>query len=384
MNNILGFGIYIVAQQIVLMPIISRILPEIEFSRVSIYISIFAILTNVFGSELGIVRQVLSEKCKSCSDYNLILLQLIPIVGLLSYLLLNFFGFKSIDIVALTLCIYLGNLRLYTASLFRLNHDFKKIVYQNLLYLIGVVLGLIFMTYWRFVFLPFLFAELFCFFYGFFYCDFSFKKIEKTNQHSLIVNKFLDFGSISLLVNLASYFDRLIIYPILGANAVAIYFATSSMSKVISLITNPLHGVILSWLKGDDLEFRDRVIQNLIKISVPLVLFVFIISLPITYISVRIFYPIYLNDALYIMMPICVGVAFSSMSSIVKGVLLKYVDSKKLIHSYLIYIFILVIFGGFFSFYYGLVGFSISTALANIALSFSFYFLLNRTVRHSI
>ena len=60
--NTLGFGIYIATQQILLMPIMARILPEEDFAKVVLYISVFAIITNVLGSELGIVKQVKKEK----------------------------------------------------------------------------------------------------------------------------------------------------------------------------------------------------------------------------------------------------------------------------------------------------------------------------------
>ena len=44
--NTLGFGIYIATQQILLMPIMARILPEEDFAKVVLYISVFAIITN--------------------------------------------------------------------------------------------------------------------------------------------------------------------------------------------------------------------------------------------------------------------------------------------------------------------------------------------------
>ena len=49
--NTLGFGIYIATQQILLMPIMAKIFPEEEFAKIVLYISVFAIVTNVLGSE---------------------------------------------------------------------------------------------------------------------------------------------------------------------------------------------------------------------------------------------------------------------------------------------------------------------------------------------
>ena len=60
--NTLGFGIYILTQQILLMPIMAKILPDEDFAKTVLYISIFAIITNVLGSELGIVKQVKKDE----------------------------------------------------------------------------------------------------------------------------------------------------------------------------------------------------------------------------------------------------------------------------------------------------------------------------------
>lgn len=44
------------------MPIMAKILPDEDFAKTVLYISIFAIITNVLGSELGIVKQVKKMK----------------------------------------------------------------------------------------------------------------------------------------------------------------------------------------------------------------------------------------------------------------------------------------------------------------------------------
>lgn len=75
---------------------------------------------------------------------------------------------------------------------------------------------------------------------------------------------------------MTTYFDKIIIYPILGDNAVNVYYATSSMSKILNLITNPLHGVILSWLKGNDENFKNKVTATTIKANIPVLIIVFL------------------------------------------------------------------------------------------------------------
>lgn len=377
--NTLGFGIYIATQQILLMPIMARILPEEDFAKVVLYISVFAIITNVLGSELGIVKQVKKEKISEESDYNRILLQLLPTIILIAIMILAILRFNILEIIMLTITIILGNTRLYSAAHFRANKDFKKIVMQNILYLVGTAIGL-FITYkLKLIAIPMLLAEIMCLIFDISKTDIIKTGISKTKHNKEIWNTFAGFGFISFLINMTTYFDKIIIYPILGENAVNVYYATSSMSKILSLITNPLHGVILSWLKGNDEEFKKKVTTVTLKANMPILIITFVLSLPLTYIAVIILYPQYLEDSKKLIIPICVGVAFSTAASIIKAILMKYIESKKLVKMYVIYNIILLVGATIASYYFGITGFAYATAIASTSLWIMFILLLNRT-----
>lgn len=377
--NTLGFGIYIATQQILLMPIMARILPEEDFAKVVLYISVFAIITNVLGSELGIVKQVKKEKISEESDYNRILLQLLPTIILIAIMILAILRFNILEIIMLTITIILGNTRLYSAAHFRANKDFKKIVMQNILYLVGTAIGL-FITYkLKLIAIPMLLAEIMCLIFDISKTDIIKTGISKTKHNKEIWNTFAGFGFISFLINMTTYFDKIIIYPILGENAVNVYYATSSMSKILSLITNPLHGVILSWLKGNDEEFKKKVTTVTLKANMPILIITFVLSLPLTYIAVIILYPQYLEDSKKLIIPICVGVAFSTAASIIKAILMKYIESKKLVKMYVIYNIILLVGATIASYYFGITGFAYAIAIASTSLWIMFILLLNRT-----
>lgn len=377
--NTLGFGIYIATQQILLMPIMAKIFPEEEFAKIVLYISVFAIVTNVLGSELGIVKQVKRDEIREKSDYNRILLQLFPFIILVSIVTLYILKFNVIEIIMLTISILLGNTRLYSAAHFRANKDFKKIVIQNVLYLIGTVLGL-FITYkLKMIAIPMLLAEVICLIFDILNTDIIKTGVSKTQSNKEIWKTFAGFGFISFLINMTTYFDKIIIYPILGDNAVNVYYATSSMSKILSLITNPLHGVILSWLKGNDEEFKKKVTTVTLKANIPMLIITFLLSIPLTYIAVMILYPQYLEDSRKLIIPICIGVAFSTASSIVKAILMKYIESKKLVKIYVIYIIILFLGATIASHYIGITGFAYAISLASVSLWIMFILLLNKT-----
>lgn len=180
--NTLGFGIYILTQQILLMPIMAKILPDEDFAKTVLYISIFAIITNVLGSELGIVKQVKKDEIREKSDYNRILLQLFPLIILVSIVTLCILKFSVIEIIMLTITILLGNTRLYSAAHFRANKDFKKIVIQNMLYLIGTAIGLAVTYKVKLIAIPMLLAEVICLIFDMLKTDVIKTGISKTKK----------------------------------------------------------------------------------------------------------------------------------------------------------------------------------------------------------
>ena len=147
---------------------------------------------------------------------------------------------------------------------------------------------------------------------------------------------FKDYSIIEFLINMMTYFDKILIYPILGTNAVNVYYATTTMSKMVSLISNPLHSVLLSWIKNDG-KSKDGILTIVFKYCFLLILLISIITIPLTYIAVRLLYNSYLNDSLLIIIPISIGAGFAFATSIIKAVILKYIDSKKTLSSYIKY-----------------------------------------------
>lgn len=374
--NTFSFGIYIIAQQIILMPIMSRILNQQDYANYIIYISVFAIITNVFGSELGVVRQVRKD-IDNGSDYNRILLVLLPIIIGVSLIVLYLLNYGIIDIIFFVITIIFANIRLYSASYFRMKKDFKKVLLQNIIYFIGVVIGLLLYRHITFVWFPTLLAELGTLIYSLFNTDITKTGTKKTENNKIISRTFINLGLISLLVNGIVYFDKILIYPILGDGAVTLYYSTSSMSKVINLIINPLYSVILSWLKDNE-NFKTKLLSLTIKSNIPMLICTFIISLPLTYISLKILYPQYFEASQFLIIPICIGLTFSVVSSLVKAILLKYMESKKLLKAYIIYFAIFIISALVMSKFMGLIGFAYSNVISKFSLWIIFLVLLKK------
>lgn len=375
--NTASFAIYILSQQVIFMPSMGKLLSEADFAKFIIFVSIFSILSNSLGGELGIVRQIFEHK-KEASQYNRILRYLLIAVFLISLCSVLFLGYGVVDSLLLSVVILLANTRLYISAYFRMHKKFKFVIAQTLIFVFGMVLGLIAFKQFNLIWLPLMLAEVFAFIFGLAESDITHSAASETETklNPKILKSFRDYGIVEFLVNLMTYFDKILIYPILGAVSVNVYFATTAMSKIVSLITNPLHGVLLSWINVENKERNNNIIAKTLKYCIPVAAAVSLISVPLTYFAVAILYRQYLDKSLVIIVPIAIGVGLSFASYIVKAILLKFVKSEKLLKAHVLYIVIFVLLSIAMSSTLGLFGFALANAISKAVLFIVFCQLL--------
>ena len=378
--NMIGFGIYIIAQQILLLPILAKIVDDTVYSNIVLYISILNVVCNVTGGELGNVRLVRDSAYKEKNvhgDFTRILLSISPIITVIVFPILIYLKYSIIGSILYTLTILMANVRLYATCFYRLEKKFNKVIIQNIFYLIGIILSLILFKFIGNIYLLLFIPECVSLIYALKNSDLLIMGLKKTNEMKKTIRKFGGLGFVSLLTNLMNYFDKFLIYPMFGATSVAVYYAVNSMSKIASLITNPMSSVILSWVANSDEKKNKKKILKMTLISnIPILLVVTIITIPLTYIALRILYSQYMEDALVLIIPIAITTAFGTAATLIKSVLLKYTNTNKLVVTYIIYFAIFSLLGYNLSKSQGLIGFTVANLIAKIILWGLFIILL--------
>lgn len=378
--NMIGFGIYIIAQQILLLPILAKIVDDTIYSNIVLYISILNVVCNVTGGELGNVRLVRDSAYKEKNvhgDFTRILLSISPIITVIVFPILIYLKYSIIGSILYTLTILMANVRLYATCFYRLEKKFNKVIIQNIFYLIGIILSLILFKFIGNIYLLLFIPECVSLIYALKNSDLLIMGLKKTNEMKKTIRKFGGLGFVSLLTNLMNYFDKFLIYPMFGATSVAVYYAVNSMSKIASLITNPMSSVILSWVSNSDEKKAKKKILKLSLISnIPILIVVTIITIPLTYIALRILYSQYMEDALVLIIPIAITTAFGTAATLIKSVLLKYTNTNKLVVTYIIYFAIFSLLGYNLSKSQGLIGFTVANLIAKIILWGLFIILL--------
>lgn len=378
--NMIGFGIYIVSQQIILLPILAKNVDDTIYSSLVLYLSILNLVCNVTGGELGNVRIIRDSEYKEkkvMGDFSRIMLLIAPIITIITFPILIYLKYSAIGSVFLVLTMIMANIRLYSSCYFRLEQKYIKVIIQNLFYLVGIVVSLFVYKFTSNLYLVMFVPELVSVVYSLINSDILHMGLTKTIEMINTIKKLFQLGFVSLLTNLMSYFDKFLIYPMFGAGLVSVYYAVNSVSKIANLITNPMSNVILSWVSNaKNQDSKKKIIKLTLISNIPILLVVTVVTIPLTYIALRILYSQYMETAKILIIPISITTAFGTASALIKSVLLKYSNTNKLVATYVVYFSIFAVLAYFLSKTIGILGFTIANLISQIILWILFIILL--------
>ena len=356
--NMVGFGIYVVSQKIILLPIIAKQVNDNIYTSLTLFMSILNIFCNVTGGELGNVRLIKNNDYKDkkvIGDFSRILLVLSLLIIVIGSPILIFLKYEYKYILFFILTILMANIRLYATNFYRLEKKFLKVIIQNLIYLIGIILGLFLFNYIHEIYIVLFIPELISIIYALFNCDLIKMGLNKTTEIKSTIKKYIGLGTISLLNNIMNYCDSILIYPILGAQQVAVYYAVNSVSNITSLLTNPMSSVILSWISNAKDEKKNKIFKITLSINIPLIIIVTLITIPLTYLSMFVLYKQYLSGITILVILISISTAFGTAGAFTKTILIKYTKTANLVGIYLMYFIVLSILGIILSKIYSLI-----------------------------
>lgn len=356
--NMVGFGIYVVSQKIILLPIIAKQVNDNVYTSLTLFMSILNIFCNVTGGELGNVRLIKNNDYKDkkvIGDFSRILLVLSLLIIVIGSPILICLKYEYKYILFFILTILMANIRLYATNFYRLEKKFLKVIIQNLIYLIGIILGLFVFNYIHEIYIVLFIPELISIIYALFNCDLIKMGLNKTTEIKSTIKKYIGLGTISLLNNIMNYCDSILIYPILGAQQVAVYYAVNSVSNIASLLTNPMSSVILSWISNAKDEKKNKIFKITLSINIPLIIIVTLITIPLTYLSMFVLYKQYLSGITILVILISISTAFGTAGAFTKTILIKYTKTANLVGIYIMYFIVLSILGIILSKIYSLI-----------------------------
>ena len=212
---------------------------------------------GITASVLNTVRMLQDEEYKSKSlvgDFNVffvIYAAILTVAMPIGFILYT----KSFNIVDIVLYLVIGLLYLYHDYIFaqyRLELNYKKILINNVVLVIGYFIGLgIFFVYpkWQIVMIS---AYLLGGIYDFFNTTFIREPVKVTPMFRATAKKISLLTCSQALSSTITYCDKLILYPLLGGICVSIYNTAAIVGKMLILLSAPLNSVLLSYLVKED------------------------------------------------------------------------------------------------------------------------------------
>lgn len=251
--NIIGTGLPLFVLQIIIYPLVARMIDADLYGQMQSTLSIVYLVGGTLGGALSTTRLIKDYDYQSRSvrgDFNRVLLSSGIIVFLATIIILYFYldrpPFSSLLlIITITMMNYVQN---YLDVGFRLELNYRRIFICKVLTCVGYIAGFLifyFTLVWQYLYIG---SYLFTLIY-------SIKKTTLLKEPFVVtellrdtVKTFSNLSIASALSKALTYVDKLYLYPVLGGEAVSIYFAANIFGKLILQVLEPITNVVLSYL----------------------------------------------------------------------------------------------------------------------------------------
>lgn len=366
-------------QQLIVFPVLSRIVDVNSFSTTVLFMTISTVIVNVIGGEASntslLRARVYSDNRLPWDSGRIILYgSAFLVIGSVIVLLMTA-GETSFIIQGLIVTIF-GMFRTFAVAPDKSVNKFHLVVIVHALYVIGALVGLCFVAQSNLPLLPFIVAEVaasLCVIIIRFANREVTLTLSRTPEYPATRKKFIYLAAVALLVNLVSYLDRLLIVPLLGAGALAIYYAASALAKVLSMITNPVANTLLSRLGSLEETRAGELFRQVIRIGITAFPILICMSLALTFLGLKFLYPDFFYEATVLILPVSIVAAFGSVSDLVRPFVMRFVSSRRFLIFNVIYAIVFLMGILIFSNLWGITGFAWANALAHGVLAILYF-----------
>ncbi len=330
--NIAASLIPMFALQFIILPLIAS---RVDSNIYGQLLSLVAFM-NLSGGTLGnilnnskLINYKKYHELKINGDYTIYTRIFLILNFLLMIFGIWFYGnsLDTIGVVTLIIASLLLLIKGYARVEFRLNLNFKNILLESIFLLIGYLIGLLlflFSGYWQFIYLCGFASSI----------TFIYKKTNilkeppvKTSLFKQTSNQIITLLISGLLLSLGTYVDKLLLYPLLGGLAVSIYYTATILGKSISLLIQPITGVLLSYfaqLKRFDVKnfyvlFGISIIIGSVGYGI-----IVLVSEPL----LKLLYPKYVDEAMKYIYITTLSTIIIIITNIINSVVLKFCNVK--------------------------------------------------------
>ena len=368
--SILASLISVGVTQLLLYPVLANIFGSKEYGQLLTIMGIVNTISSAVGNTLNntrLIQQTKYDEMKLKGDFNF-LLSIANIIGFIITILIGniLIGFDLLTNLLLSVLTVLISVKSYFAVGYRIKLDYKMNFFSNLITSIGYIIGIIiaiFTSVWP---IAFILGESFCIIFLLFTSDLHKETITITALFSETTSKYLMLIITGLLGNLLVYLDRLIIYPVLGGEAVSIYTTAAVFGKSLGVLMTPIAGVMLSYFSQKSFVMTRKRFWN---INILVFIFSFLFFLFTVCIApwfTGILYPKFIEKATPYILYANIAAIIAVASNIIQPSVLKFSPTYWQVVKEIVYGIIYLGLGYLSLLNYGILGFCWAAIIANL------------------
>lgn len=243
--------------QILVYPLINKIDGQESLGNVTYFMSIVNIATNSIGAAVGNNRLAIQNKYETKnSDYLIYLSIFVPLAIIVSSIIL-FNSFVIIDYILTACLILFACVKAYGAVQYRVVLNYKKYFFMFLFSAVGYLVGLgVFYVFrhWQIVFLlGELIGTIFVFLTG------NVLKFDsKSDNLGKVIKSTAVLSSSTLIYEVTTNADRLILKNFDSANSVSLYYTVSSVPKLLFMLSLPINNIVLTYVANKKLDLNKK------------------------------------------------------------------------------------------------------------------------------
>ena len=351
-------------------PWMNRTLGDAAFGDYVVYYGYICIFSYSCGEALNHIRVLNQETDRErAKDYRWI----ITVEALISILILFCFG-RIVEQMGVGEGILFGvtsaalMLRLYSECVFRIEINYKKILFSSVLMSVGYLAGYLIFQITGQWYVIFLLGEIIAVLYAALSGKlFWVEKKKGVSQYFVQTAKNAATLTGSYLISYALiYMDRFLVQYLLGSEQVSTYYIATTYGKCVALVIPPITAVLLSNISKGTITLDKKMVNKVVAGSLGAILLFFLVGLPMSRIILFILYPASYENCLSVMDTGNLAQIVYYSCSIVNMMAIRLCDMKLQVFVETAYAILYILFAVVGAAVGGLVGLAVGTLGANI------------------
>ena len=331
--NLIGTGLPLVALQLIVYPIVARRIDADAYGRMQSLVSVIFLISGTLGGALSttrLIQQYDYDEQGRIGDFSLLNLYSLGAVAIVTPIVIYFYlgEVDLYELILITIISVLNYAELYYEVGLRLKLDYRKIFINKLIGAVGYLIGfLIFrLTFdWHYIFIAaYLLQTLYCIRST----DLLREPIQRTEAFKDTTCSYGNITIASAFNKSLTYFDKILLHPLLGGEAVSVYFAANIFGKLVVQVLEPITNVILSYLSKEKKVSRS-VWGLTISVGGGFCVVMYVFCLLVSRFVLTILYPQFVDEAMKLIPISTLSLCVSSFVNIIHPLTLKTIKTNR-------------------------------------------------------